>query len=86
MIIIAAWHISGWILRSREKAGGIPVILLPLEDKTSILNIIRRLDGVILTGGPDIDPVYFENPQNSTWVEFVLGETSLRLLRRERVH
>ncbi len=45
-----------------EKAGGIPVILLPLEDKTSIPNIIRRLDGVILTGGPDIDPVYFGEP------------------------
>jgi putative glutamine amidotransferase len=45
-----------------EKAGGIPVVLLPLEDKTSISHIIRRLDGIILTGGPDIDPVHFGEP------------------------
>ena len=40
-------------LRAIEAAGGIPVVLPPLGDATAFLD---RLDGVVLSGGPDLDP------------------------------
>ena len=42
-------------MRSIERAGGIPVVLPPLGHDT-IAPTLDRLDGVCLSGGPDIDP------------------------------
>jgi putative glutamine amidotransferase len=40
-------------LRAIEAAGGMPVVLPPLGDVDALLD---RLDGVCLSGGPDLDP------------------------------
>jgi putative glutamine amidotransferase len=37
-------------------AGGIPVILPPLEDEPSLGTVLERLDGFVLIGGADLDP------------------------------
>jgi putative glutamine amidotransferase len=42
-------------LRAVEAAGGIPVILAPTQ-LDSVPALVERLDGVCLSGGPDIDP------------------------------
>jgi putative glutamine amidotransferase len=42
-------------MRAIELAGGIPVVLPPLGHDT-IAPLLDRLDGVCLSGGPDIDP------------------------------
>src|SRR3954469_24009522 len=39
-----------------EAAGGMPVVLPPLGDPDALLD---RLDGVCLSGGPDLDPVAY---------------------------
>lgn len=39
-----------------ERAGGIPVAVPPLQDKGVLNTIVQKLDGIILSGGPDIDP------------------------------
>jgi putative glutamine amidotransferase len=39
-------------------AGGIPVILAPLPARR-LESIIERLDGICLSGGPDIEPAYY---------------------------
>ena len=45
-------------LRAVERAGGLPVVLPPLElDRISPL--LDRLSGVLLSGGPDIDPAAY---------------------------
>jgi putative glutamine amidotransferase len=45
-------------LRAVERAGGLPVVLPPLElDRISPL--LDRLSGVLLSGGPDLDPVAY---------------------------
>lgn len=45
------------------KCGGIPVVIPVQANKKDILEIIKRVDGIILTGGYDIDPLlYNENP------------------------
>ena len=41
---------------SIQRAGGIPVILMPTESEEDISQILSKLDGVILTGGADLDP------------------------------
>ena len=42
-------------MRAIELAGGIPVVMPPLSHDT-IAPLLDRLDGVCLSGGPDIDP------------------------------
>lgn len=37
-------------------AGGIPVILPPYTDRSMLFDVISRLDGFCLIGGPDYDP------------------------------
>jgi putative glutamine amidotransferase len=37
-------------------AGGIPLVLPPLEDDHDLEEILQRLDGVVLIGGADLDP------------------------------
>lgn len=38
------------------KAGGVPVIIPPLTDDDDIERVLDELDGVVLTGGADLDP------------------------------
>ena len=38
------------------KAGGVPILLPPLEDEDDISNLLDKLDGFVLVGGPDLDP------------------------------
>lgn len=38
------------------KAGGIPVVIPPLINEANIGRVLDRLDGVVLTGGSDLDP------------------------------
>ncbi len=47
-------RVNATYLESLERVGGLPVVLSP--DPTLIPAYLDRLDGVILTGGPDIDP------------------------------
>ena len=43
-------------LRAIEAAGGMPVVLPPLGDATAYVD---RLDGICLSGGPDLDPAAY---------------------------
>ena len=42
-------------MRAIELAGGVPVVLPPLE-AGAMTTLLTRLDGVCLSGGPDLDP------------------------------
>ena len=44
-------------MRAVELAGGVPVVLPPLNH--GIATLLERLDGVCLSGGPDLDPVAY---------------------------
>lgn len=45
-----------------ERAGGVPVIVPPLQ-RSAIRSLLSGLDGLVLTGGPDLHPsVYGEQP------------------------
>ena len=40
------------------EAGGIPVIIPPVNDRHVLVNTLDRLDALILTGGADINPLW----------------------------
>jgi len=44
--------------KSVQRAGGVPVILPPLADTDSIVNMLEHLDGLLLSGGADYNPLY----------------------------
>lgn len=39
-------------------AGGIPVIIPPVDDTDVIVNTLQHLDGIVLTGGADYNPLW----------------------------
>jgi len=49
------------------RAGGTPVILPPLTRREDLAVLLKRLDGLILTGGPDLPPDWYgQEPHPST--------------------
>ena len=44
--------------RSVQQAGGVPVIIPPLADTDSIINTLEHIDGLLLSGGADYNPLY----------------------------
>lgn len=40
------------------RAGGTPVIIPPIADKNAIINTLEHIDGLLLTGGADINPLW----------------------------
>lgn len=44
--------------RSIEAAGGIPMIVPPLTDRKTVLALLDRIDGLMISGGADINPLY----------------------------
>src|SRR5512136_2742820 len=55
-------------VRAIAEAGGLPVILSPGLSNDSLLAVFERLDGLLLSGGGDIDPaIYGEEPHPTIW-------------------
>jgi putative glutamine amidotransferase len=49
--------------RAVERAGGLPVVLPPLE-AAAVAPLVEQLAGVCLSGGPDLDPAGYEAEQD----------------------
>jgi putative glutamine amidotransferase len=64
-------------MRAIELAGGVPVVLPPLAD--GIATLLDRLDGICLSGGPDLDPAAYGARAHEQ-----LGPTEPQLDRFER--
>jgi gamma-glutamyl-gamma-aminobutyrate hydrolase PuuD len=46
-------------IRAIERAGGVPVLLTPYHSPAAVTALWPRLDGILLTGGGDIEPTRF---------------------------
>ena len=44
--------------KSIQRAGGVPVIIPPLSDTDSIINTLKHIDGLLLSGGGDYNPLF----------------------------
>lgn len=72
--------------RAIEAAGGIPAVLPP-QDPAGAGDALARLDGLLLSGGPDLDPLHFGeeplpetgriDPGRDVW-ELALAHAALR--------
>lgn len=47
-----------------KRAGGIPILLAPLEEVKDIEGLLNRLDGLMLSGGGDIWPERYGQPRH----------------------
>ena len=52
-------YVNTAYLRAIQQAGGIPLLLPPPLDPDPLAVLWQRLDGLVLTGGDDIDPARF---------------------------
>ena len=48
-------------IRAVEQAGGIPVVIPVQTDRQAVLDIARHLEGILLIGGSDINPVLYRH-------------------------
>src|SRR3989304_42527 len=53
-------------VRAIEDAGGLPVILSPGSSTETLLAAFARLEGLLLSGGGDIDPAIYGEEQHPT--------------------
>ncbi|WP_300790394.1 gamma-glutamyl-gamma-aminobutyrate hydrolase family protein [uncultured Bacteroides sp.] len=54
--------LSGYF-KSIYEAGGIPIVIPPSDDLTILSNLLDSLDGILLSGGADINPLFLgEDP------------------------
>ena len=51
--------VRNYYFKATEACGGVPVILPSLTEKFSLEKVYSLLDGLILSGGADVDPIYF---------------------------
>lgn len=49
-------YLAAGYFDSIQRAGGIPVVLPPLEEQEDLDRLLDLLDGVVLVGGADLDP------------------------------
>lgn len=67
-------------MRAVERAGGIPVVIPPLEPD-AVLSLLESVDGVVLSGGPDIDPAIYGQSRHPalgpTWRDLDVTELGL---------
>lgn len=51
--------------KSIEAAGGVPFIIPPTSSEETILALLDRIDGLLLSGGADVNPLYWnEDPKS----------------------
>ncbi|MCP5097120.1 MAG: gamma-glutamyl-gamma-aminobutyrate hydrolase family protein [Chloroflexi bacterium] len=77
-------------IRAVEAAGGVP-LLIPLGvDEVTLAAILERVDGVLLPGGGDIDPVVYQgNAHKALWgidkdrdrVEFFVAQQAVKMAK-----
>lgn len=51
-------------VRAAVRAGGVPLILSPLLGIAQTRDILQALDGLVLTGGEDVDPAYYRQDRH----------------------
>jgi len=77
-------YVNASYLRAVEGAGGIPVLLPPHLSEQARRALWERLDGVLLTGGGDIDPARFGEDRHASVAEVSDARDTLELELTER--
>ncbi|MBI4870357.1 MAG: gamma-glutamyl-gamma-aminobutyrate hydrolase family protein [Candidatus Riflebacteria bacterium] len=80
------WYLNTRYIRAVEMAGGVPIALVPTDDSPTIDRLLDGLDGLLLTGGRDMDPSHFgEQPHpKAEAISVERTRFELELARRAR--
>lgn len=76
--------VRGTYVRAIAQAGGVPVCLAPFCQREHVEEILRVVDGLLFSGGADVDPAWFgeEPAANLGPVDPVRDEFEMILARR----
>ena len=58
-------YLAGDYITAIEEAGGLPVLLPRCGDPSILESLLARLDGVLISGGHDVDPAQYGSPVQS---------------------
>jgi putative glutamine amidotransferase len=72
-------YVNSAYLRAVQGAGGVPVLLPPQLDPPARDALWTRLDGLLLTGGGDLDPARFGETRHPTVYEVAPARDALEL-------
>lgn len=78
-----AW-LNNAYLRAVQQAGGVPVLLPPHLEGRALDALWARLDGILLTGGGDLDPSRFAEARHPTVAEVSDARDRLEIEVTER--
>src|SRR5262245_51415675 len=70
-------YVNSAYLHAVQQAGGVPVLLPPQLSAASLERLCRGIQGLLLTGGGDIDPVLFGETPHPTVYEVAPARDSL---------
>src|SRR5918996_1482247 len=72
-------YVNAAYLRAVQGAGGVPVLLPPHLHEASQDALWERLDGLLLTGGGDVDPARFGEPPHAKTSDVVPARDALEI-------
>ncbi len=72
-------YVNTAYLSAIQAAGGIPVLLPPRLDGDALATLWRRLEGLVLTGGGDIDPARFGEARHAATDDVAPARDALEL-------
>ncbi|MEK7715937.1 MAG: gamma-glutamyl-gamma-aminobutyrate hydrolase family protein [candidate division NC10 bacterium] len=72
-------YVNAAYLDAVQQAGGVPVLLAPQLGAAGRAALLARLDGVLLTGGGDMDPARFGEPRHPTVSEVSPARDALEI-------
>ena len=68
-----------------ETAGGVPILLPVIGNLREVASLVERVDGIIITGGVDVDPTYYgEENTHSLGVNQQRDTFELKLIEEAR--
>jgi putative glutamine amidotransferase len=74
-------------IRAVERAGGVPLLLTPYHSSDAVHQLATHIEGLLLTGGGDIDPVHFGESRHAETdlVSAERDELELRQVTRQAI-
>jgi putative glutamine amidotransferase len=72
-------YVNSAYLGSVQQAGGVPLPLPPQLSGTALESLMSRVDGLLLTGGGDVDPALFGEAPHPTVHEVAPARDSLEM-------
>ena len=78
-------YVKAAYLRAVQEAGGIPVLLPPQLDAGARDTLVGRLDGIVLSGGGDVDPARYGEPAHPRTAEVSAARDALEISRSEEL-